>query len=437
MLKKRTVRALAVLLSVLTLVLPVCGFVTPVRAADPPQIQNAGGAYLYNFENDAVLFTYNENTRLYPASTVKLMTGILALEALGSVPDQTITVTAEMLSKVTGNNIGLVVGETVTVDDMLHALLVNGANDAAQVLAITVAGSVDSFVARMNEKAQTLGAYNTQYTNVTGMHDDRMVTTVSDTALIAKYAYGVPRFTEITSVTKYVMDATNKKDYRNIFSRNSQLSKYYDTRYYYPDSLGMNAGYTQQSGYCIVSVAARNNLTYLAIVMNAEGGEEEIWSYANAENMLEWAFSSYAYTEVLSVSERVCELGVALSSTVDYVTLVPASTIVRYLPADLNFADIRLSYNTFDELLTAPVEAGQVCGTVTVSYGNEILGSADLITTVSVTRSEFLFMLERIKVFTGSRFFKATIIFAIVFSIAYVLFEAHRREKNRRRGNFF
>ena len=435
--KKKTVRALAVLLTVSTLLLPFIVFAPPVSAVEPPEIRHAAAAYLYNFENDAVLYTYNETGKLYPASTVKLMTGILALEALGDTPDRTITVTAEMLSKVTGNNIGLVVGEIVTADDMLHALLVNGANDAAQVLAVTVAGSVDAFVSMMNEKAQTLGAYSTHYTNVTGMHNDLMVTTLADTAAIAKYAYGLPGFIEITSVTKYVMDGTNKKDYRNIFNRNSQLSKYYDTRYYYADALGMSAGYTSQSGYNIVSVARRNDLTYMAIVMSAEGGEEEIWSYANAKDMLEWAFDSYGYTEVLSVSERVCELSVALSSTVDYVTLVPANSIVRYLPVDVDSDAIRLSYNTFDESLTAPVEAGQVCGTVTVTYGEEILGTSDLIATVSVTRSEFLFMLERIKAFTASRFFKATIVFAVVFSIAYVLIQAHLREKKRRHGNFY
>ncbi len=435
--RKKTVRVFAVCMAAITLLLPFFAFAAPVHAAEPPEISHAAAAYLYNFENDTVLYTYNETARLYPASTVKLMTGILALEALGDTPDRTITVTSEMLSKVTGNNIGLVVGEIVTADDMLHALLVNGANDAAQVLAVTVAGSVDAFVSMMNEKAQKLGAYNTHYTNVTGMHSEAMVTTLADTAAIAKYAYALPRFTEITSITKYVMDGTNKKDYRNIFNRNSQLSKYYDTRYYYPESIGMSAGYTSQSGYNIVSVARRDDLTYLAIVMSAEEYDEQIWSYTNAENMLEWAFDSYGYTEVLSVSERVCELSVALSSTVDYVTLVPANSIVRYLPTDIDPEEIRLSYNTFDESLTAPVEAGQVCGTVTVTYGVEILGSADLIATVSVTRSEFLFMLERIKAFTASRFFKATIVFAILFSVAYVLIEAHRREKNRRRGNFY
>ena len=119
---------------------------TAVQGAEPPEVEHAAGAYLYNFENDKVLLAHETDKRIYPASTVKLMTGILALEALGDTPEKTITVTSAMLHKVVGNNIGLKRDEVVTVSDMLHALLVNGANDAAQVLAVTVAGSVEDFV---------------------------------------------------------------------------------------------------------------------------------------------------------------------------------------------------------------------------------------------------------------------------------------------------
>ncbi len=435
MLKQR--RGTAALLTALVLLGIGLFFTVASNAAEPPTVEHAGGAYLYNFENDVVLFSLNEDARIYPASTVKLMTGILAVEALGDQPDRQITVTAEMLHKVVGNNISLDVGEIVTVDDMLHALLVNGANDAAQVLAVTVGGSVDGFVTMMNEKAQMLGAYNTYYTNPTGMHNEAMITTVADTAAIAKYACGLPRFTEITSVTKYVMDATNLEDYRNLFNRNSQLSKFYDTRYYYPDAIGLNAGYTVQSGYCLVSVAAREDLTYLAVVMSAEETEDGVYSYKNVNALLDWAFEAYGYREVLSASARVCEMHVELSSTVDYVTLVPAASLVRYLSTDLDPAAISVSYNTYEESLTAPVEAGQVCGIVTVTVGDEILGSTDLIATSSVTRSEFLFFLEQIKTFTASRFFRATVVFVILFSIAYVLIVAHRREQRIRRRNLY
>ena len=137
--------------------------------------------------------------------------------------------------------------------------------------------------------------------------------------------------------------------------------------------------------------------------------------------------------EVLSDKERVAEMPVSLSSAVDYVTLVPAAAIVRYLPADTDLSRVRVASVTHGETLVAPVEAGQICGTVTVTLDDEILGSVDLVATTSVSRSEFLYMLERVKAFTSGRFFRASVVFLIVFSVLYVLWEARRREQLLRR----
>lgn len=426
-------RLLAIACCALAALILLPCLISPVLAADAPEIQEAAGAYLYNFENDAVLYELNPDERIYPASTVKLMTGILAMEALGNDPDKSITVTAEMLNKVVGNNMGLKVGEVVTVKDMLYGLLLNGANDAAQVLAVSVSGSVEDFVDAMNDKAQLLGAYNTFYTNPTGMHSDAMITTVADTAAIAKYAYSLPGFTDITSLSKYVMDATNKSDYRNLYNRNGQISRFYEPNYLYSGALGLNAGYTKQSGYCLVSVAQREELTYLCVIMNAKETEEEIFSYAYTKALLDFAFSSYGYVEVLSQKQRICELPVSLSSTVDYVTLVPAKSVIRYLPTDYDPEKLQIAYTTSSESLEAPVQEGAVYGTVSVYYEGDVVGTADLIATASITRSEFLHLLKQIRDFTSSRFFRAAIIFLILFSVAYVLFEAHRREMQMRR----
>jgi len=262
---------------------------------------------------------------VYPTSTVKLMTAIVAYEKLSENLDMKITVTKDMLKEVAGNNIGLSEGEIVTAEQMLYVLLVNSANDAAIILAYAAYGSIEAFVAQMNEKASQLGAYDTYYANPTGMHNDAMVTTARDTAIIAKYAYSIPMLIEITSTPKYVMEATNVSDYRNIYNRNCLISKYYNTSYYYDKAIGMNAGSTNQGGYCIAAVAEdpANGLTYLVVIMDAGGDDGTIYSYINAIELFDWAFEAYRYTEVLSTSRFVCELKVELSSTLDYVTLVP------------------------------------------------------------------------------------------------------------------
>lgn len=401
-----------------------------------PEVERLEGAYLYNFENDQVLFEYDSSEKVYPASTVKIMTAIVAFETFADALDTNITVTSAMLNEVAGNRIGFYEGEIVTVRQMLNCMLVNSANDAAIILAHACAGSTEAFVDLMNDKANDLGAYDTYYTNPTGMHSSAMVTTARDTAVVAKYAYGIPGFIEITSTPKYVMEATNRCDFRNIYNRNCMVSKYYSVDYYYSGALGMNAGATTQGGYALCAVAedAEDGLTYLAVVLGAEGEDETYYNYINAERMLDWAFSSYGYAKVLTTSQMICEIDVNLSSTLDYVTLVPEREISVYLPTSVDLKkDIRYSYNTYEDSVDAPVEAGQEAGTITVIYGDEILGSCALITTSSITRSEFLYFLARVGEFTESRFFRATVVSAVVLSIAYVFIKASIREHRLRR----
>lgn len=433
--KHAGIPAVALLLAAVLLLLSLPIGAEETNGGAMPVIDHCIGAYLYNFENDEVLYSVGADERVYPTSTVKLMTGIVAIEELGDDLSRQVTITAEMLSKVAGNNVGLLAGEVVTVEQLLYAMLVNSANDAAMVLAYAACGSVEAFVERMNEKANTLGAYDTYYANPTGMHNDAMVTTVADTAIIAKYAYTLPLFMEIVSTPKYVMEATNLSDYRNIYNRNCLLSKYYNVNYPYPRATGMNAGATTQGGYAICATAEESStgLSYLAIVMGADEVDGAIYSYVNAIKLFEWAFQNYDYIEVLSADRIICELPVRLSSTLDYVTLVPSENIEVYLPTTVDVErDIRYSYNTYADTMDAPIATGEEAGTITVLMGERILGSCTLVTTSSVARSEFLYFLARVRQFSQSRFFIATVVAAVVLSIVYVLLKAHWREKHIR-----
>ena len=433
--KHAGIPAVALLLAAVLLLLSLPIGAEETDSGAMPVIDHCIGAYLYNFENDEVLYSVGADERVYPTSTVKLMTGIVAIEELGDDLSRQVTITAEMLSKVAGNNVGLLAGEVVTVEQLLYAMLVNSANDAAMVLAYAACGSVEAFVERMNEKANTLGAYDTYYANPTGMHNDAMVTTVADTAIIAKYAYTLPLFMEIVSTPKYVMEATNLSDYRNIYNRNCLLSKYYNVNYPYPRATGMNAGATTQGGYAICATAEESStgLSYLAIVMGADEEDGAIYSYVNAIKLFEWAFQNYDYIEVLSADRIICELPVRLSSTLDYVTLVPSEIIEVYLPTTVDVErDIRYSYNTYADTMDAPIATGEEAGTITVLMGERILGSCTLVTTSSVARSEFLYFLARVRQFSQSRFFIATVVAAVVLSIVYVLLKAHWREKHIR-----
>lgn len=404
----------------------------PVSAADEPQFANAKSAYVYNLDNKKAVYAYQDDEPVYPTSTVKMMTGILALEALSDRLDETVTVTAEMLSEVTGNNIGLKAGEQLTVRDLIGATLVNGANDAAYVLAYTVSGSASAFVQRMNARAAELGAHNTKYTNPTGIHNENMVTTARDTCTIALYAYNMDGFMDFASALSWTVKATNLKPVRTLYNRNCLLSLYYEKDYYYKKARGMNAGSTFEGGYCVVTTATDGDLTYLAVVMDADSVDGTIYSYTNAKNLLEWAFESFVYLDVLSPDQTVCEMPVTLATGIDYVTLVSKDTLSVFLPSDTDISkEISLSWTTETEELQAPIQKGQTVGRVTAMYNDEPIGTADLIATADISRSDVLYGLYKIGQFTKSRFFIAALVSAVVLSIAYVLGTAYLRQRRK------
>ena len=401
-------------------------------AIDDPSISNVEGALVYNFENNKTVFQYNADEKIYPTSATKLMTGILAVEELGNRLDERITITSEMMSHVSGNNIKLKAGESVTIRDMIWTLLVNGANDSAYVIAYTVSDSLESFVTRMNTRAKELGAVKTNYTNPTGMHDDNMYTTVGDTAIIARHAYTLPLFMECTTSMKYTMES---KDY-TVHNRNCLLTLYYDKNYFDSQAKGMNAGSTPQGGHCVVTTASNGDLSYLVVVMGGQTVDGTIYSYTTASQLIDWAFASFNYIEVLSPNQIICDIPVTLSSVTDVVNLVANDTLNVYLPADVDPATaIELSYVTYSEELQSPVTKGQVCGSVTAIYNGEILGTSNMVATADVTRSELLYTFYKIEQFSKSKFFIATIVSAVILTIIYIFGNAFLRGKksNRRR----
>lgn len=440
-------RCIAALFAVILTMINMTYLAVSIDAADADnyKVGNVDAYYLYNFENDRVLAESGADKVLYPASTVKIMTGIVAAETFADDLDRQITVTSEIYSeikKVGTSYAKLGDGEIVSVKDMLYACLIGGDNGSACVLAYAVAGGIDEFVTVMNEKAALLGALDTNYTNPTGLHDDNMVTTIGDTAKIAKHAANNAVIAEIVATPKYVME-TNLKEYHTIYNRNCLISKYYNTydaAYRYEPATGMNAGMTLNAGNVVVSTAKNKDgdLTYLAIAMgdHTETHAEDVnanYAYESVIALFEQAFAEWGYIDVLSTDKIICEVPVSLSSAIDHVTLSPKEKIRVYLPTSTDIdKDIEYSYTTMYETMPAPVKMGEVVGNVTVMYKGEVLGSAELITTVEIERSELLYTLSQIEEFTKSKFFIGTVVSAVVLTVAYVLVNA--RIKSRSRG---
>lgn len=428
--KNKIIKTVSVLLVAILQGMYALSVTSSVSATNPaPTIEHAQVAYVECLETGDTLLLHNPEKEIFTTSSTKLMTAVVAIEALSDRLDEKVTVTAEMLAEVSGNRLGLVVGEIVTVNDLIHILVTGGNNDGAYCLAYLVAGGTSQFVEKMNEKAASLGAFNTHYTNPTGMHNDFMVTTVSDTAIIAKYAWSLPVFKEASSTPKYVMEATNKNEYRNIYNRNCLISKYYNSSYYNTDCKGLNAGSTEQGGSCVITVAQNENLSYLIIVMGADTVDDVMYSYYNVQNLIDWAFDAFAMVDILYKEQMLYEIPVTLSSTVDFVTLAPEKNVSVFLPTDVDVEkEIQYSWVPYEQELQAPVYAGQVAGQISAVYNGETIGACNLVVTSDVERSEFLYNMKRIEELTKSKGFIAAVVSAVVITVGIILFNAYRRK---------
>ncbi|MBQ8552277.1 MAG: D-alanyl-D-alanine carboxypeptidase [Clostridia bacterium] len=438
--KKRIFCAVFAAICTLSLILPVAAEDTTADekgVLEPPVLQNVGTAIVYNIENDRYIYELDADKIIPPASTVKLMTAIVAVEALGNDLSREVTVEAGAIVGVTGSNIALKRGEVLTVEQLLYALICGGANDAANVLAFEVAGSIEAFVALMNEKAQEIGAVNTVYTNPTGMDDPAMVTTTRDVAIIATYAYKTAPICEMGSVEKFVIPANNKAGQRTIFNKNYYFSTHMEYKYIWNIPRGLNAGYTPNGGSCVVTTGHRNGLTYVVAVMGASSDDDYIYSYTEAADLIKWAYNAYDYTKLLTTSDMVCEIPVKLSSRVDYVTLFPSENVELYLPTGLDLEkDINIEWTLDHDSFTAPVSEGEVGGKLTITYNGVNLGTYDLVTRNSVNRDNILYVLDLVSGFTETTAFKViavTVGVAVAGYIAVLIFIRTVRTKKQRR----
>lgn len=428
-------KKLIILLITAALLMPLFG--TNIYALDKPEVTNATCAYLYNITSEKLLFTKNKDVKIYPGPTVKLMTVAVIIDVLREDLERVVTVKREMLRGVSGYNINLQREEELTVDELLHALIVGGANDAAAVLAITAVGSIDAFVLLMNKKAKEIGATSTFYTNPSGLDDPEMVTTIADTAKIALYINKNSIFKDIAKLEFYTLRKTNKSKERKIYSKNFFIATNTEYIYHSRYVTGMNAGNTDEAGYCVTATSYYKNSEYLCIVMGAEKDEKFIYSYVEAEGLLQWAYKNFAYKTVLSPAEVICEIPVKLSANMDYVTLMPEEGIDIYMPTDINIAEeVSMSWSLNETELVAPVSEGQVVGLLTVIYNDEIIGRINLITKSNIARSEPLYLLSLVEALTATAPFRYTVIAVIAFAVLYVLINSvvrYNRAKRKRR----
>ena len=398
------------------------------KSFDEIQTDKADAIYIYNIENERILYEKNTDKRIQPVSTVKIMAGLVATEALSGRLDDIIVITPQMIEGVIGQHYNIVAGHNLSVKDLLYLAFCGGCHRSINILAHVISGSVPNFISLMNAKAAALGMTETYYANVTGMHADSMYTTVNDIAKLCLEASKNPLLMQITTADAHMTEQLGEKNF-TFENRNYLVGTGYTAKYFNKLCHGLAAGSTEESGYCVATVADDGNLSYLCIVMGAKTDEDgNIHSYVLANDLIKWAYSDWGYVEVISKDMAVCEIPVSMSLDIDSVLVIPSQTVSLYLPKSSSVGNgITHSYSLNSEELEAPVSEGAHVGIITAYYGGEELATVDLVTKTSVAQSEVLYALMRIREISQSRVFKASVIFAVIFIILYILIKAFVR----------
>lgn len=252
-----------------------------------PEITSEAAVILED-STGTTLYAKNMDEVLYPGSTVKIMTCLLALEN-SNLTDE-VTMTATGVSGVTdgGANISAQLDEVFTMEQCLYAIMVASANDIALQVAEHVGGSVENFVAMMNTRAAQLGCTNTVFTNPTGLPDENQHTTAHDMALIMKAATENPSFSPIASANTYTIPATNVSGgARSLTSKFTMTNNSSDA--YYQGCLGGKEGFTEASQSTLVCSAQRNDVTLICVILKGASGQTD----DEAITLLDYGFSNF------------------------------------------------------------------------------------------------------------------------------------------------
>lgn len=390
-------RFIAVFLSALIL----CGVLTvPAAALEDPAIR-AKAALLVEAETGTILYDKNIHDELSIASTTKIMSALLIFEAIdrGELRlDQQVTATATALRGLPedGSTADIVEGETLTVEQLLYCMLVISANETCNILGETLCGSVDAFVARMNQRAQELGCKNTHFANTTGLTQSGHYSSAYDLYLITREAMKHDVFMTIVNTKAYTVPVTNMTDTeRELHSTNALISNWRMTGYLYSGAQGIKTGFTTAAGLCLVSSAVRGSRTLVSVVLGCEEVKTETGgtrseSFSETARLFDWGFDNFSARTVLESNELICEVPVALSNEVSTVAVHPASNAEAVLPNDLELDQLQRTVTLDNDSVNAPVAAGDQLGTITISYDGVDYVTVPLLAVADVSASSFL-----------------------------------------------
>lgn len=416
------------------------GFAAQIYYPETPV--SAKAYYLYSLDTGEMISQRNADQPVYPASTTKIMTCILALEQTADLDAATVIypqyiqnylytyqqrVGAISLS-------GLIAGETLSMRQLLYALMLPSGNEAAMIIADHIAGSQEDFLVMMNARAKELGALNTNFANANGLHDENHVTTAMDMAKIAEHAITLPGFMDIVNKPAHDSGPTSKHDNLHWESTNYMIMP--ENQYYYPGLSGIKTGTLPEAGRCFVSTATRDGFKYLLVVMGSDYYDENgkqlpgNMAFNDTKILYDWVFDSYRVKTLVEKGKYVAEIPLKLSMDKDYITLMTSDRFTALMYYMVEASNVMI-VPEIPDYIDAPVKEYDKIGEARLMLSGEEIGRVDLLAAESVEASQPLVILEKVKRVLASFWFKFGVIYAFLLIIAYIITMISRNRRRR------
>ena len=384
---------------ILTTIILIFIMLIPLSSfANSNQIQTLSQAcILIDSSTGKILYEKDSKKRKYPASTTKMMTAILAIEKCNLADIATVNETAISKKAVPDGytNAKLVAGEKFTIEQLLNVLLIPSANDAANVLAEHISGSVEEFSKLMNEKAKEIGCLDTNFVNPSGIHNDNHYSTAYDLSLIAQYGMKNEIFRNIVCKTSCKLPTTDKylNDDREFNTTNELLrdKKNNTYNYYYEYANGIKTGYTEYANNCLASSAKKDDKEFICVILDADDtGTKQSKRAIDSINLFNYAFENYNEKKFLSKETIIQQIEFDVKNNTDNekksLDIVPEKDLNVLTTTKIDEITPTITIN---ENINKPILKGSLVGKIEYDIDNEHY-SINLIANNDIIDSSFI-----------------------------------------------
>lgn len=399
--------------------------------------------YLENLDEGTVFFEKDSDKKTPAAGFVKVLAAIVAIEKWGNL-DGEIKITEENLN-IFEYEYGMTTavyeaGETVSKRELFDCLVVYSANDALSVIAYEVSGSLEGFIAEMQNLVEKIGCTSTVIKNIHGFDEEGQYTTAADVAKIIKYAIQYPAFNEAFSMSEVTLKETQQNEER-VYTSSNKMKNAAIADYYHSSVTGGKQTSTELAGECIAVISNADGYSYLTVVMGGKMADidddyyDENTSMTDTKLMLDWIYENIRYKVIATAEQTVATVDVIAGQGSEKLKLVPEKETSALVPAMVTPASVMFETVEKPESLVAPIKEGDIIAKANVYYAGQKLTSINLVAADSVKLSFGGLVISAVKKFVGSTFFLVlTFVLALVAVLKFILDLKDFFDKERRKS---